>query len=106
MNERLKSLRLEIGLSQSEFANKLLMSQNQLSLIELGKRNLTNRTMHDICREFNVNEEWLRSGNGQMFNDEKSDVNKDVLALVQKISELDPDEQNKIIRMIDIYLEK
>lgn len=106
MNGRLKELRLKIGLSQSDFAGKLLMSQNQLSLIELGKRNLTNRTINDICREFNVNENWIRTGEGNIFNTEDSEINNEIANLVEKIQRMPKEDQDKIIRMIDIYLEK
>lgn len=106
MNGRLKELRLKIGLSQSDFARKLLMSQNQLSLIELGKRNLTNRTINDICREFNVNEHWIRTGEGNIFNTDENKLNNEIANLVEKIQRMPKEDQDKIIRMIDIYLEK
>lgn len=106
MNERLKELRLKIKLSQSDFARRLLMSQNQLSLIELGKRNLTNRTINDICREFNVNENWLRTGEGNMFDTKDTEISSEIANLVEKIQKMSKEDQDKIIRMIDIYLEK
>ena len=67
MNSRLKEIRLKLGLSQKKFGDKMFLSQDQISLLENGKRNITDRTLNDICRTFNVNEEWLRNGDGDMF---------------------------------------
>lgn len=73
MNEiisRLKALReVHLKISQDEFAKRLNLQRNTISLIENGKRNPSDRTLLDICREFNVNETWLRSGKGEIFND-------------------------------------
>lgn len=68
MNERLKSLRNHLGFTQIQFAERLLLSQNFIAQIESGKRNMSERTIIDICEKFNVNEEWLREGTGSMFN--------------------------------------
>ncbi len=77
INERLKEIRETLKLSQSEFAKKLNLQRNSISLVENGKRNLSDRTIQDICNKFNVNEEWLRDGIGEMFcQDEKSIVNE------------------------------
>lgn len=77
MNNRLKELREALDLSQNEFANKLNLQRNSVSLIENGKRNLSRRTIIDICEKFNVNEEWLCNGTGEMFRkDEKSLIDK------------------------------
>lgn len=49
------------------------MKQNSIALIESGKRNLSSQAILGICREFNVNEEWLRTGQGEMFTDSARD---------------------------------
>lgn len=70
MNERLKQLRLTLNLSQEEFGKKIgIESKAHISSLEKGKRNITDRIIKDICREFNVNEPWLRYGNGTMFEE-------------------------------------
>ncbi|MCI9258242.1 helix-turn-helix domain-containing protein [Acutalibacter sp.] len=66
MNERIKKLRKELNLTQREFAAKIGMKQNSIAIIESG-RNTSDQTIMAICREFNVREEWLRSGAGDMF---------------------------------------
>lgn len=68
MNERLKEIRLFNELSQSEFGKRIgIESRAHISSLESGKRNITDRIVTDVCREFNVNEKWLRTGNGDMF---------------------------------------
>lgn len=67
MNERIRELRKMLGISQSEFADTLNLKQNSISLIEIGKRNPSDRTISDICQKFNVSEEWIRNGTGDVF---------------------------------------
>lgn len=68
MNERLKEVRLSLGLSQEEFGVKIgIKSRAHISLLEGGSRNLTDRIINDICSAYLVNEEWLRNGTGNMF---------------------------------------
>lgn len=63
MYERIKYLRKNfLQLSQEEFALKLKISRGNLSNIEINRVNITDRVISDICREFNVNEDWLRNG--------------------------------------------
>ena len=67
MNERLKKLRKELDMTQQEFADKLGTARNNIAGYETGKRNPSNAFISLICREFNVNEKWLRTGEGDMF---------------------------------------
>ena len=67
MNERIKELRERLGMSQTEFAESLNLKRNSISLIEVGKRNPSDRTILDICNKFDVSENWLRSGTGEIF---------------------------------------
>ena len=67
MNTRISSIRRSLNYKQDDFAEKLGLTKNFISLIETGKREPSDRTIKDICREFNVNEEWLRTGAGEMF---------------------------------------
>lgn len=66
MNERIRSVRTAAGLTQPEFAEKLGLTKNFISLIENGQREPSDRTVRDICRVFGVNEAWLRTGEGEM----------------------------------------
>ena len=67
MNGRIKELRETLKLSQSDFADMLNLKRNSISLIEVGKRNPSDRTILDICQKFSVSEDWLRTGDGEMF---------------------------------------
>lgn len=69
MENRIVLLRKTLGYSQEKFAQKLNLSRNFINQIEAGKKNPSDRTILDICREFNVNEEWLRTGEGEMLID-------------------------------------
>lgn len=67
MNERVRMIRKSLLLSQEAFGSKLGVTGPGISKIESGDRNLTEQMMLSIIREFNVNEEWLRTGEGEMF---------------------------------------
>jgi len=65
MNKRISQIRKEAGKTQDEFAEILGLSKNFISLIENGKREPSDRTIKDICRELSINEQWLRTGEGE-----------------------------------------
>ena len=67
MNERIKELRKVLNLSQESISSKLNISRSHFAMIENGSKNITDRVFSDICRVFNVNEEWLINGTGEMF---------------------------------------
>lgn len=66
MNTRIKELRNYLKLSQREFGNAIGL-RSSISEIENGKAPITERTIIAICSKFNVNENWLKSGEGDMF---------------------------------------
>ena len=67
MHNRIKELREILSLTQEEFGKKIGSARNTIANYENGNRNPSNAVVNSICREFNVNEEWLRSGEGEMF---------------------------------------
>lgn len=67
MKDRIKQLRTELEYTQEEFAKRLGLARNSIANYEIGRREPTNAIITSICREFNVNEEWLRTGEGEMF---------------------------------------
>lgn len=67
MKERIKTLRKELHLTQQEFADKLGVSRNNIASYETGKSNLGDSVISLIRREFNVNDIWLRTGEGSIF---------------------------------------
>lgn len=67
MKNRIKELRLERGMSQQKLADKLNISRSLLSSYENGTLPVTKRSLRDICEEFKVNIEWVRTGNGEKY---------------------------------------
>lgn len=66
MNERIKELRKELNLTLEKFGERLGIQKATLSKIENGTVSITERNIAAICREFNVNENWLRTGEGDI----------------------------------------
>lgn len=66
IGDRIKKMRKEMGLTQKAFAEKLGMKQNTIAQIETGK-SAGSQTVKLICQEFHINEEWLRTGEGDQF---------------------------------------
>ncbi len=67
MNERIKILRKQLGLTLEKFGERLGVGKTAINKLEKGENNVTDQMFKAICREFDVNEEWLRSGKGDMF---------------------------------------
>lgn len=67
MNERLKKLRKTLDLTQQEFANKIGIARGNIGSYEVGKNAPSDAVISLICKQFNVDENWLRTGEGEMF---------------------------------------
>lgn len=67
MKDRIKELRKTLKLTQQSFADTLGIKQNTVALYEMGRSGISDGIIKSICREFNVNEVWLRTGEGDMF---------------------------------------
>ena len=67
LNERIDYLIKSLGMKKTAFAEKLNVSQAFISQLCSGVKQPSKRTIQDICTKFNVNEDWLRTGNGEMF---------------------------------------
>ncbi len=67
MNERIKKLRKDLKLTQQEFADALNIKRGAVANYEIGRNAPIDAVISLICKTFNVNEEWLRSGEGEMF---------------------------------------
>ena len=116
MKERLRKLRKALDLTQAEFAERIGSVQNTITGYESGKRNPSNPVISSICKEFNVNEDWLRNGNGEMFLPESQDeidqltkrynLEPAIQIFIKKLVSLPP-EQRKIVSalIMDMALE-
>lgn len=86
MNERIKMIREYYKLTQDEFGKRIGSARNTIANYESGNRSPSNSVVLSICREFNVNEKWLRDGTGEMFRaeEENSIVAKATMLLGEK----------------------
>ena len=66
MKDRIKKIRKELDLTQQKFADKIGVKQNTVAQYEMGRNIPIDTVISLICREFNVNEQWLRNGTGEM----------------------------------------
>lgn len=69
MNTRIKEVREKEKLTQEEFGKRIGSARNTIANYETGNRNPSNAVITSICREFNINEEWLRNGQGEMYKE-------------------------------------
>lgn len=66
MGDRIKALRQSLGLTQQEFADRIGIKRGAIANYEIG-RNISDVVINSICRTYNVSENWLRTGEGEMF---------------------------------------
>lgn len=92
----MKLIRTCLKISQDAFGRKLGVTAAGISKIESGQRNLTEQMVILICREFDINENWLRYGTGEMFK-EKLSTGMEQLALYYHLDDLD-------VRIINEFL--
>ena len=120
MNERIKRIRKSLNMTQEEFSKKIELSRNFIAQVEIGTKTPSNRTISDICKIFDVNEEWLRNGTGEMFEKKTKDEQiSEMLGEIQKAGEdtfkhrlvsalanLDEDGWNSLEKLIDSIAKK
>lgn len=88
MKDRIAEIRKKSKLSQQAFANRIGISREAVRLLENGTTNPAERTIRDICNEFNINREWLTTGKGKMEAPQPKHVSLDALAEAHNISDL------------------
>lgn len=119
IGERIKEARKALKLTQQVFADTIGLKRNTVATYEMGKSLPSDRTITDICREFHVNEFWLRTGEGEMFSPrtrdtELADFFGDLLAdepdfrhrLISVLSRLSTDEWELLERMAQKLVEE
>ena len=67
INARIAEIIAESGMSKTEFAKRVNVSQSHVSRMVSGETGVSDRTISDICRVFRVNEDWLRNGTGEKY---------------------------------------
>ena len=88
MNNRFKEIREKLGFSQEKFGEIIGLSKSGISNIESGQRNVTDKHIKLLCSELNINPDWLRTGEGEMFN-ESDEFSLDEYAKQNGMSEMD-----------------
>lgn len=121
MNERIKELRKTLDLTQEKFANRIGIKRNTLANYEIGRNEPIDGIIFSICREFGVNEDWLRYGIGNMFEeltdterlmksvalllkDTDSAVASAIQSLILTYEQLDDTSKNVLEKMATQYL--
>ncbi len=109
-NTRIKKLRKVLDLTQAEFASRIGVKRNTIATYEIGRNVPLDAVVASICREFHVNEEWLRTGSGEMFQPAPRDaldelieqygLPREVRSMLEKFLELKPDEQETVISYV------
>ena len=87
MNERIKEIRTILGLTQQEFADKIKVKRNTVATYEMGRSVPSDSAIALICSVFDVNEEWLRTGTGEMF--QPVTKNDEISRLLGNVSKMD-----------------
>ena len=93
LNERIKDVRLTRKLSQTDFAKKISVSRSAVCKMESGENSPSEQTIKLMCKEFGVNEDWLRTGQGDMFKPRTK--NEELLSFVNDVMELEDDSFKK-----------
>lgn len=119
INERIRALRKELGMNQTEFAERIALSQSHLTSVELGKKSVTDRTIKLICIEFGISEDWLRTGKEPKYlDDDDSSLfrqaaagiemadDKRAMAALEVYWSLSPDDKKIVWKMFDQIYEK
>lgn len=116
MNERIKQIRKQLGLTLEEFGTRIGMGKSAVSKIEKGLNGTTDQTIRSICREFEVNETWLRTGEGDMFDQSSSsilsrvsaeyDLSSREQAMISAFLELNAADRSAIMRYVEKLVEK
>lgn len=102
INQRLKEVRQALNMSQAKFAKALSMSNGYVAQVELGNTRVNGRIIKLMHFVLNVNEEWLRTGKGEMFEEKP---NTTLALAVSSFKELKPVYQEYVLKQIDQLLE-
>lgn len=108
IHERLKQLREQLNLTTRSFGAAINMSGGAITNMEKGTRNITERTIRDVCREYNVNPDWLINGNDPVFADviKELDVADDVKQLAKQYSFLNNADKELVKKIVGFLTER
>lgn len=92
--ERFKEIRTFLEMKQGDFAKEIKLTQGHVSDIENKRKGVSDRVIEIICLKFNINETWLRTGEGEMYQHTDTDDYSEISTL---IGEKDPKAKQAII---------
>lgn len=98
MNKRIRLIRKENKMSQEEFGKAIGIGKTSVSKLESGENNPSERTLMLICKEFNINENWLRTGTGEM----KKDIDMDFSSICAEIGIKDEKAKAAIMKYYEL----
>lgn len=98
IGDRIKSVRISENLSQEEFGKRLNLSRSIISCYEKGLREITERSIKDIVREFNIDENWIYTGEGEMYH--KMTDDEEFSYMIGTLLAEDDDNKRKFIRLM------
>ncbi|MDR1837384.1 MAG: helix-turn-helix domain-containing protein [Treponema sp.] len=101
INKRLREVRKALKINQSDFASKLGMAQSGYSQIETGENALTEQNIKLICFIYSVNETWLHTGEGEMFDTVSKPKDDDEKELLEMFRLLSPEMRTFVLRKIE-----
>lgn len=102
VNQRIKQIRQKLNLSQAKFAKAISISNGYIAGIELENRNVNDRIIKLICIAFNVRDQWLKTGEGTMFEEEPNRLSE---LASSTFKELKPEYQEYVLKQIDQLLD-
>ena len=97
-NERIKEVRSALGLTQDKFGARLGVGKTAISKIEKEERGVTDQLRLAVCREFRVSEDWLRTGEGDMFVEPAED--EEIARFMGDILTGEPDFRRRLISVL------
>ena len=110
MKDRIREVREHFGLSMEKFGSRIGIGKASISLLESGKNNPSVQTITLICREFGVNEQWLRTGEGELFEQTRAsvldrlsteyDLSREQRSVIEAFLDLDPQERDVILKYV------
>ena len=109
IGKSIKEIRNDKKLNQREFAKRLTLSQNHISYLEKGIRKITEKFINDLCKEYNVNKEWLLTGTGEKYIDMIEGLNIDdeeIKNFLKKFMQLDMKTKVAIMNIVDYKANK
>jgi transcriptional regulator with XRE-family HTH domain len=102
IGKRIMEVRKAAGLSQQEFGDRIKISRTHVGSIEKNQRTINDRLINLICITFDVNEQWLRTGKGAMFDRPKNHKMEKAMINFNKLDDL---LQDFVLKEIDSLLE-